>query len=505
MAIPVLTISQMRAWEHAGWAAGVREQDVIARVGQCVASKVYELVGGKGRVLLLAGRGNNGNDVRATLPHLDGFQIDLLEVEAPDKAQPDLERLLSLKPDLVVDGLFGIGLNRELSPDWCHFIETINASKSPVLAVDVPSGLNADSGGHFGAVINGTVTLTVGAPKRGLVQEVAVDSVGRLEVAGEVGLLPDPKEVVGKSSGFRCEDGWKFQEAWTTEEDFTDFPPRRGVNTHKGCSGHLVIVAGSLGYHGAAVLAANAAGAARPGLVTVITSPAAYPAVASHLAFAMVRAWSDPLELPAKASAVLVGPGLAGIDVPDWLRAQTLRWWSELPIPLVVDASALDWLAKDHREWWAKSSQSMLASDPLWLGNHLWLAPAASRVITPHPGEAARWFPETAEIAKLSRFEIAHHLACASGIAVLKGHQTLVRGKEPPTFINSTGNPGLAQGGTGDVLAGFMAGLLAQPALQRDPLHTARFAVWEHGAAADRLEANRRNWTAEALAGEIGR
>ena len=139
------------------------------------------------------------------------------------------------------------------------------------------------------------------------------------------------------------------------------------------------------------------------------------------------------------------------------------------------------------------------------LGNHRGLAHPALRVITPHPGEAARWFPAPADVAKLSRFEIAQHLACASSIAVLKGHQTLVRGKKISTFINSTGNPGLAQGGTGDVLAGFMAGLLAQPGLRLDPVRTVRFAVWEHGAAADRLEATRRNWTAEDLAGEIGR
>jgi hydroxyethylthiazole kinase-like uncharacterized protein yjeF len=504
MAIPVLTVAQMRAWEQATWVAGVSESDVIARVGQRVAERVRKWLPAGANVLLLAGPGNNGNDVRAARPHLGDYRAEQLDVTSPAEAQAELVRLLALRPALVVDGLFGIGLNRPLSPEWRQFIETVNASGFPVLAVDVPSGFDADSGRHFGAVVRAAVTLAVGAPKRGLIQEAATDCVGRLEVATDVGLLPEPDRVIGERTGLRCEDGWKFRQAWTVAADFEGFPPRRRVDSHKGTYGHLVLIAGSLGYHGAAVLAAKAAGSARPGLVTVFTSPAAYPAVAAQLAFAMVRPWNEPIELPAKTSAVLVGPGLAGSDVPDCLRAQTLKWWCELRLPLVLDASALDWMAVEHRAWWDGMTKGDLAAEALIQGHHTWHHHVAPRVITPHPGEATRWF--SGDLMGVGdRPGMVEQLGGVAGIAVLKGHQTLIRGVDEPTFINPTGNPGLAQGGTGDVLAGFLGGLLAQPALQRDPLLTTRYAVCEHGAAADRLESVRRNWTAEDLAAEIGR
>ncbi len=527
MSLPVLTVEQMRAWEKATWAAGVTEAEVIARVGKAVAHKIREMVPSGGRVVLLAGRGNNGNDVRAAVPHLvpdatvirppyvlspradcpglPAYEITLLEITDPAEARPRVEQVLAGGPKLVVDGLFGIGLNRALSAEWCRLIETVNAGCLPVLAVDVPSGLDADSGGYFGAVIRADVTLTVGAPKCGLVADCAREFVGRLEVAAGVGLLPEPELAISESNRSSHQDGWGCLPTWTVAGDFAGLPPRRRVESHKGTYGHLVILAGSLGYHGAAVLAAKAAGAARPGLVTVITSPGAYPAIAAQLAFAMVRSWSEPMVLPAKTSAVLIGPGLAGNDVPDWLRAQLLTWWRELPVPLVVDASALDWLAVEHRDWWAGLVVDTPDASARLRGDHTWGHRAGLRVITPHPGEAARWFGEGDLAEVQDRFTAATHLGRVAGIAVLKGHQTLVRGAAEPTFINSTGNPGLAQGGSGDVLAGFLAGLLAQPALQRDPLLTTRYAVWEHGAAADRLEAVRRNWTAEDLAAEIGR
>lgn len=512
MSLPVLTISQMRAWEMATWAAGVREADVIARVGEAVARKIREMVPPGSRVLLLAGRGNNGSDVRAaerSLSAAGDHPIELLDVTDPSVAQAELERALKARPALVVDGLFGIGLNRPLAPEWCRLIETVNASGLPVLAVDVPSGLDADSGAHIGAAIRAEVTLTVGAPKCGLIRESAYAFVGRLEVAAEVGLLPDPEAVIGAATGMSREEGWEFRQGWTVAADFAGFPPHRRVDSHKGSYGHLVIVAGSLGYHGAAVLAARAAGAARPGLVTVFTSPGAYPAVAAQLAFAMVRPWSEPLEVPAKASAVLVGPGLAGSDVPDWLKAQTLRWWRELPLPLIADASALDWLAAEHRKFHNPANFDELRGQTEHSESFLeWMnrpkAGGALRLITPHPGEAQRWVHESQRVTVPDRQSLLDTLV-TGGIAVLKGHQTLIAGPAAAAFVNPTGNPGLAQGGSGDVLAGFAAGLLAQPVLQTDPLKTVRYAVWEHGAAADRLEAARRNWTAEDLAAEIGR
>ena len=500
MAIPVLTAGQMLAWEAASWAAGLRETDVIARVGERVAGKVRELTPAGARVLLLAGRGHNGDDVRAALPHLADREAKLLNAFNPAHALADLALNLAppRRPALVVDGLFGTGLDRDLSPEWVQLIAAINAAGVPVLAVDLPSGLNADTGRPRGAAVRAMVTLTVGAPKQGLLDEAAWEHVGRLEVATEVGLLPDPEAVLRRERS----EGWKFSTMWTMPEDFAGFPPARPVAAHKGTLGHVVLLAGSLGYHGAAVLAARAAGGARPGLVTVLTSPETYVPVASQLSAPMVRPWREPLELPAKTTALLVGPGLAGPDVPDWLREQVVTWWRELPCALIADASALDWLAEAGRR--AKDDglpKRPAASEPGW--------PVSSRplrVITPHPGEAARMVGLAATQTGLGRSALLRAAGRAAGgcWVVLKGHQTLVGDGGEPESVNPTGNPGLAQGGSGDVLAGFLAGLLAQPEPARDPLRTIRYAVWEHGRAADRLEAHRRNWTAADLAAAVG-
>lgn len=483
MPLPVLTIDQMRLWEEATWASGVREADVIARVGERIAVRVRELVGVGEMVLLLAGRGHNGDDVRASVSHLGDRMVRLINAFNPAQALADLRLQLvrERRPAWIVDGIFGIGLNRDLSADWADLFAAINETQIPVLAVDAPSGLDADTGRARGAVIRAALSLTIGAPKRGLLVESAAELVGRLEVATEVGLLPRPETVLEKRSRDSAGTAPDFHQWWTQAEDFAAFPPRRPVASHKGSYGHAVLLAGSQGYHGAAVLAARGALRARPGLVTVITSPETYLPVAAQLAAPMVRAWHEPMELPAKATALLVGPGLADATVPAWLRTQVANWWRDLPLPMVADASALDWLAE------------------------IPACPSVLRVITPHPGEAARMLGRQWANSATGREETLAALAANGACVVLKGHHTLVANADGSVYINPTGNPGLAQGGSGDVLAGFLTGWLAQPALAADALRAIRYAVWEHGASADRLEAQRQNWTAEDLADELRR
>ena len=159
--------------------------------------------------------------------------------------------LLKRRPALIIDGLFGIGLNRPLDGPWTWLIDFVNAAGVPILAVDVPSGLDADTGVAPGVAIQASLTLTLGAPKRGLLEASAVVFVGRLEVATEIGL------VAGSHAS---------ETNWTLPQDFIGYPPRRPVASHKGTFGHLAIVAGSSGYHGAAVLAARGAQRAQPGL-----------------------------------------------------------------------------------------------------------------------------------------------------------------------------------------------------------------------------------------------
>lgn len=458
----------MRSWEAASWQAGRRESDVIAEVGRQLAVRLSARSRPGDRLLLLAGRGHNGDDVRALRSHLKDREVLGLDVTDPTAALPGVEAALARSPAWVVDGLFGIGLNRELDPAWVRLIETVNARRRPVVAVDVPSGLNADTGRPRGAAIRAALTLTVGAPKRGLLQPAAWEYTGRTEVVPDVGLIPAPE--AGSLE-------------WVLPGDFSGFPPVPAVDAHKGDRGQLLILAGSPGYHGAAVLAARAAQRARPGLITLGTVAACYGPVAAQLQAVMVDEWSRALTKRERVSAVLAGPGLAGPDVPPALCEAVQELWRDAPVPVVVDASALDWLPPASPE------------------------NRAMRVVTPHPGEAARLLGQTVAAVQGDREAALQALSRRLGgvCVVLKGLHTLTGVAGGRVGVNSSGNPGLAQGGTGDVLAGYLAGLLAQPALAATPATAIRFAVWQHGATADALTDAGSAWVPEELVTALGR
>jgi NAD(P)H-hydrate epimerase len=467
MPVPIINLAQMREWENATWASGQTEAEVIRRVGKKIARRARKLTSSGDLILILAGKGNNGNDARTAQEFLDERKTELLDIASPEIDLPRLELSLRLKPALIIDGMFGVGLNRPLDGGWKKFIATVNESKIPVLAVDVPSGLNADSGENFGAAIEAAITLTVGTPKIGMLASSACPFVGRLEVLEGVGLIPSPPP-----SEF----------VWTLPEDFENFPPPRAVMGHKGSYGHLMIVAGSLGFHGAGVLTAHGAQRAQPGLVTLLTQENVYHVVASQLQAAMANVWTTSKDLLDAASAVLIGPGLAAPNLPDEIKPIVRRLWRDLELPLIVDASALDWLAAHT------------------------LSKGLIRVVTPHPGEAARMLNLTAEKIQANRPGALREISRRFGNCwvVLKGHQTLIGRSEGEIFVNPSGNPHLAQGGSGDVLSGFLAGLLAQPELQKDVGKTIRYAVWQHGAAADKLQNAQKNWTVEDLIVELG-
>ena len=262
---------------------------------------------------------------------------------------------------------------------------------------------------------------------------------------------------------------------------------------HKGSFGHVALVGGSLGFHGAAVLVSRAAQRAQPGLVTLFTDEKVYGVVAAQLQAVMVGVWKPKLIFPDSTSAILIGPGLAAPGTAGKLKALVQKLWRTSELPMVVDASALDWLPP-----------GAFRKD-------------AIRVITPHPGEAARLLQTTAQKVQANRVKYLRDISRRHGNCwvVLKGHQTLVGrstglrsdASSPQAgeiFVNPSGNPHLAQGGSGDVLAGFIAGLLAQPELSADAGKTIRYAVWQHGAAADALQAQSSNWIIEELAGKIG-
>ena len=465
MPLPVISVAQMREWEKRTWASGATVESVMQQAGEAVAERAGSLAENfDPSILFLIGKGNNGGDARIAAKALMAggvnTRIHVLEVNDGTEALPDLS-----DASLVVDGLFGIGLNRELSADWCGFIEQLNQAtqelRIPVLAVDVPSGLDADTGQPRGAAVRADYTLTFGAPKAGLVLEGASEFVGHLEAAAKIGLSEAPP--LGELR-------------WVVADDFKRFAPKRAASAHKGTFGHVGIIAGSTGYHGAAVLAARAATTSGVGLVSVFT--AAYAPVAAQLQSAMVHPWdSNVVQTLSACTAVVIGPGLAGPDVPESLRRVAVNLWRESENPIVVDASALEWIANET------------------------IPENAVRVVTPHPGEAARLLETTPGKIQADRLRALRliSITCSGAIAMLKGRHTLIGTSEGPVSINSTGSPRLAQGGSGDVLAGHLGGWLARRDLGSAAETICAQAVWRHGAAADHLSSYGYAWDLEAL------
>jgi len=467
--IPVISVEQMRQWEEATWASGKTANEVIQQVGRALAQRILHLTRPGEAVWILAGKGHNGDDARATQPHLADRNVLLSNIDDPRAGLAEFARRLNTqglrRVRWIIDALFGIGLNRALDEDWRKLIEAINACGIPILAVDVPSGLNADTGQAEGAAIKAALTLTLGAPKRGLLEAPAF--TGRLEVVPEIGLTPCPIQA---------------ELNWTMPAEFAGLPPRRASVGNKGDFGHVAIVAGSLGFHGAAVLTSHGALRAQPGLVTVFPQTSVYVPVAAQLQSAMVHPWQAGAPLPRKCSSILFGPGLAAQELPEALKDDLRSLWHTSPAAMVVDASALDWLGPGPTP------------------------DGAVRVITPHPGEAGRLLRISAsavQTARVASLRALSKLLCGCWV-VLKGQQTLVGRADGEVFVNSSGNPHLAQGGSGDLLGGYLAGLLAQPDWRQDPLPAIRYAVWQHGAAADCLSETQANWTIEDLAQRLG-
>jgi len=467
MASPIITVAQMREWEMSTWATGLTEESVIRQAGAAVAAVAQAVTHEEDTILVLAGKGHNGDDARLAAKQLRERELEVLPMSDPAAALPALRERMAHRPALIIDGLFGIGLNRPLSEEWIAVIRCLNESGLPILAVDTPSGLHADDGVPQPESVRATWTLTLGAVKRGLVQPTAWPYVGRLLVAQDIGLADCPV-------GSECE--------LAQADDFTRFPPPRAIDAHKGSFGHLVIIAGSLGYHGAAVLASRGAQHAQPGLITLYTQEAVYVPVAAQLQSVMVRPWPASLTLPPRCTGVVVGPGLADEGLPRAFKEAVGQLWAQSRLPIVADASALDWLPE--------------GATP----------EGALRVMTPHPGEAARLLVK--DTGEVQRDRITHLRALSArwggAHVVLKGHQTISGRATGRILVNSSGNPRLAQGGSGDVLAGYLGGLLAQPNLQQIPAKAIEFGVWQHGACADWLDATQANWTVETLAGTLG-
>jgi len=468
MPVPIISVAQMREWEQASWDAGRSVDAVMRLAGRAIADEARRLTRAEEPILILAGKGNNGSDSRYAAEYLDDRKVALIDASQPAGLLEELPNALAdirSHNGLVIDGLFGIGLNRPLEGDWRTLIEELNAADERILAVDVPSGLNADTGEILGDAVRACSTVTFGAPKTGMTLPKSTNLVGRLSVAATIGLIDCP---------------FANSPNWTLANDFENYPPARPIQGYKSTFGHLAIIAGSQGFHGAAVLSARSAHRAMPGLVSVYTTPTAYPLVGSQLQQSMVHPCSAQTELPASTTAILMGPGLAGSDIDDDWKEWAAQLWKKSPLPMVVDASALDWLPQN-------------------------VQPRGLRIITPHPGEASRMLEIPSSDIQGDREKTADAIRRHYGDChvVLKGHQTVIADNEGTTF-NSTGCPELGQGGSGDVLAGYLGGLIAQPMLCEKPGRTVRYAVWEHARVAEQLSERQAAWDLNDLVPRLG-
>jgi NAD(P)H-hydrate epimerase len=346
---------------------------------------------------------------------------------------------------LVVDALFGTGLARPVAGVARVAIEAVNAAGLPVVAVDVPSGLDAGSGAVLGAAIRADLTVTYVGLKAGLFLGAGPDHAGRVVLDD----LAIPAAAWAEAVPVLRRHG---------RDDLRAALPPRRPTAHKGHFGHVLVVGGNTGMGGAARLAGEAALRSGAGLVTVATRPANAPLVSlgrPELMAVGIDAAADLEPALTRATVIAIGPGL-GQD--DWARALFARVRAA-GRPLVVDADALN----------------LLAAAP---------ASAADWILTPHPGEAARLLGTDTATVQADRLAAATALARRyGGVAVLKGRGTLVATAAGLPWLIDGGNPGMASGGMGDVLTGITAALLAQ--FPRDPAGAAAAAAAVHAAAGD--------------------
>jgi hydroxyethylthiazole kinase-like uncharacterized protein yjeF len=466
-AAPVLRTADLRNIEQAAL-KGRNPAPLMARAGLAAAELARTLAGDSGKpVLILAGPGNNGGDALVVARHLKQwwFNVNVLCPGGTGKYTGDaaaalrewqacggeLATTIPAAQDwaLVIDGLFGIGLQRDVSGDYAALIENINSLDAPVLALDVPSGLDADSGRVRGCAVEADHTMTFIAWKPGLLTMDGPDHCGTVHVA-DLGLSD---AVAAAPHGVLIADGV-----------LNTLLPPRPRNSHKGIYGSAGIVGGAHGMTGAALLAARAALKAGAGRVYAGLLAGDAPLIDPLQPELMLRPADGVLRLT-HLTALAIGPGLG--DSPD--AAEYLDWALETKQPLVIDADALN-LVAIFAPLKNKLKQRVTTS-----------------ILTPHPAEAARLLD--CSVADIQHDRVAAALLLAreynAGV-VVKGCGSLCAWPDGHWAINTSGNPGMASAGMGDVLTGLIVALLAQGVDER---HALTAAVHLHGAAADQLVA----------------
>jgi NAD(P)H-hydrate epimerase len=465
---------------------GVPGEVLMESAGRAVCEAVLAELRSGGRVVVVCGAGNNGGDGFVIARHLQLLGVDVRIALIGDEdrlaadASVNLERARAVEvgfesgrwrvpaAGVIVDALFGTGLSRAVEGAAAAAIRRINAGREAhrdslrVVAVDLPSGLCADTGQVLGVAVRADVTVTIQAPKPALVLEPGRTHAGRVIVA-RIGIAEGDADLPADA------------EVWTRAEVGQRLP-ERPASGHKGTFGHVLVVAGSEGKTGAAALAAQSALRMGSGLVT-IACPAGLNDIleikcteamtapvpdTSERAFAAAAA-TPLLELAATRSAIGLGPGIGR-------SAETMKLIEglvpKLRKPIVIDADGLFAFAGDPERLAARREPT---------------------VLTPHPGEAASLLGSSPAEVNRDRPAAARSLAARSNcIVALKGAGTVIAAPDGRVCLNPTGNPALASGGTGDVLTGLVAALLGQGL---GGFEAAAIAAFVHGAAADRLAA----------------
>ena len=485
----VVSAAEMRALDRWTIAHHTPGLELMERAGEG-AARVLRAAWPRpgGPVIVCCGKGNNGGDGFVLARHLrrarlgvevwlvgrrDEVRGDAAEmlarwrgsvttVESPGQLAPLRERFRHA--GVVVDALLGTGLNAPVEGTLAAVIEAINASGRPVLAVDIPSGLSADTGRPLGVAVRATVTATFAFPKVGQVIHPGRELCGRLDVV-DIGI---PAEALAAEP-----PAMRLLES----AEVGRLLPRRAPDAHKGRCGHVLVVAGSRGKLGAALLAATAAARAGAGLTTLATAASLLPTLEGRVPELM----SEPLpdgpdgtvaladaaaldRLLAGRDAVVCGPGLGQAAEVRALVAHLVRAAEH---PLVLDADGLNAVA----------------------GTDILRRRAGATIVTPHPGEMARLIGASTDAVQADRIAAARRFASEQGVVtVLKGARTVIAEPDGRVAVCPTGNPGMASGGMGDVLSGILGALLAQ-GLQ--PAAAAWLGVFAHGAAADAVAARR--------------
>lgn len=455
------TVEQLRAMERAALSAmGLSGPELMRRAANAALNSLRRHWPQTRRICIHCGPGNNGGDglLLGVLAREAGLEVEMLALTAAShgdaaaaraawEADGGRIRLWDANTELPeaelhIDALYGIGLNRAPAGDAERLIRALCASETPVLSLDVPSGLNADTGTCPGAAIRADLTVTFIANKRGLHTGRAADHVGVLELATLgvpeavcAAVVPDARLLIPEAL------------------------PSRPRYANKGSNGHVLLVGGDEGMAGAVRMAAESALRAGAGLVSVATRADNVFAINAARPEAMVRGVDGPQTLAPmieRASVLAVGPGLGKAS---WGHA---LWLTALDAdkPLVLDADGLNLLARQPRQF------------------------SAPTVLTPHPGEASRLLGCSVAEVEEDRFAAVRELASRyQVVAVLKGSGSLIAASDGRVKVCPWGNPGMASGGMGDLLTGIVAGLLAQGC---DAWQAACLGVGLHARAGDR-------------------